>query len=152
MKYTLKILSLILALVLCVGLMTACSSESENQETEATKGSTAPVETLPDNPNKDIIGVINFSGTYCIGLDLFFTTDVIDSREDYIALDLSTLIDAKDHTTINLADKVVYKLVRDGVLLDSGAAAIREGCTIAVIEEEDKSQTIIILSLPEKDK
>jgi len=149
MKHTLKVLSLILALVLCLGVMAGCSNESDNKQTEPSKESTAPTETLPPNPNKDTIGLVNFSGSYCIGLNLYYTTEVIT---DYTALDVSTLTSAKDHTTVELGDNVTYKIVKDGALVDTTAVVVREGCMIAVIKNEDKSQTVIILSLPQDEK
>ena len=172
MKKHMKFTALALALVLCLGMLTACSSgeedsagtdpvESEeptetNEVTESEEPTetddeeeTDPVEETedPDAADEDALQIAEVTaiaddGT--LSMTLYTLTEGAEEPTDYAAIDMS-LYEAGTETAEYLPDETVQIYVAaDGELTEATAADIAVGDMLAFYKTEDGTNAIAI--------
>ena len=155
MKKHARPLALLLALVLCVGLMTACTNNAANDEDYNTANdtslnsnsdsTTSSEETLTDEIEEapaNLIGKVSSTSDASITL----TTYEADTEEiDYATLDLTTLTATGSWEEISVTEETTYWLMESGTETSAAFTDVTVDSTIAVTQDESGMQKIVIL-------
>ena len=134
-----KSLALVLALVLCMGMLAACGEEPTTPTTkpDATKPSTMPT------VEKDVIGIVKEISTTFLVLETYENElDVVN----YEKLNLETLKLTGETDYVYLSSTAVYAHYTDGKLTDLKSADLSVGDIIVVTKTAKGTQQIVIMN------
>ena len=151
MKKHMKFTALALALILCLGLLSACSTGKDDSTavTDDAAESAEPEETDPaEEPAEDDaleiaeVTVIADDGT--LSMTLYTLTEGAEQPTDYAAIDMDLYV-AGTETAEYLPDESVQIYVAsDGALTAATAADIAVGDMLAFYKTEDGGNAIAI--------
>ena len=157
MKKYAKPLALLLAVVMCIGLMTACMGDTDDDEndystddtglsTDLGSGDNIDADDMLDDENNeshsDLIGKVSSVTEESISLTLYES----DGEEiDFAALDLSTLTATGSWEEIAVTTDTSYWFIDAGTEVSALLSDITVGSMIAVTQDETDVQKIIIL-------
>lgn len=157
MKKHARPFALLLALVLCVGLMTACTNNAANGEDDNTANDTSlntnvDADSTTDNSEAsadegeeapaNLIGKVSSTSDTSITL----TTYEADAAEiDYATLDLATLTATGSWEEISVTEETTYWLMESGTETSAAFTDVTVDSIIAATQDENGMQKIIIL-------
>ena len=157
MKKLTSLVSILMAMILCVGLLSACSDSTTDESLSSDNGSDITSDT-DDGANdsssddsqlsNDVIGKVTSIDSSYIVIDAYEADSEIT---DYTMLDGITLTDALTTDTITLETDAVFEYVSSGVLYSTTLDGVAVGDMIAVTTDEDGLQQIVILEYDEDD-
>lgn len=161
MKRYAKPLALLLAVVMCVGIMTACTGNSDNdgddystddtgQNTDINANDDTSQDGTLDNESEeiqtDLIGEVSSITEETINFTLY-ESDA--DNIDYVTLDLATLTATGSWEEITLTEETTYWLVANGTEVSAQHSDVTVGSMIAVTKDENGIQKILILEQAE---
>lgn len=154
MKRKTGLLSILMAMVLCVGLLSACSDDTSTNSGDSQSGNNSSNivsntdDSTDDNGSdeselsSDVIGKITSVDSSYILIDIYEANAEIT---DYTSLDGVALTDALSSDTVTLEIDAVFKYVSSGTLYATTIDGLSVGDMIAVTTDEDGLQQIIVL-------
>lgn len=162
MKKYAKPIALLLAVVMCIGIMTACTSNADNDEDGGTTNNTSlntdtgsdidttnSDDTVTDENEEapaDILGKVSSVSDTSISLTVYES----DTEEiDYAALDLTTLTATGSWEEVTVTEETSYWFMEAGTETSAALSDITVDSMIAVTEDENGVQKIIILEKAE---
>ena len=160
MKKYAKSLALLLTVVMCVGLMAACTGNADNDEDDGSTNDTTlntgsdidntdsdgtVTDEIEDAP-ADILGKVSSVSDTSISLTVYES----DTEEiDYTVLDLTTLIATGSWEEVTVTEETSYWLMESGTETSAALSDITVDSMIAVTEDKSGVQKIIILEKAE---
>lgn len=148
MKKSAKFLALVLVLVMCIGVFTACGSDPTQPSESTPSATTQPTESVAPELQKYYVGIIEQASDSFVKLDVY--------QESVKAIDALTLVldDLKstgDEKYIYLDSDAVYSYIKDGALETLKSVELKQGDIIAVTKTEKDLQSIVILNYTDPD-
>lgn len=156
MKHKYGILATILTMILCMGLLVGCGTDSSTDtdddysysyEDESTEESDESDETLTGE-TEDVIGKITYVSDSYITIETYATEEDV---EDYATLDTSALSSDGLTNYVYLDDTTEVYYVSYETLYSTTQDDLEIGTMIAVTEDSDGIQQVIILEYAEEE-
>lgn len=147
MKKAKRLLALVTALLLCVGIFAGCGTttttldDDDNDTILGDLSENGSNITLTDVA-EDIIGEVTYVSTSYLSVSIYESEGVIT---DYATLDTDTLTETGLTEYVYPEEASAYYTVSDGALVSAAADDLVTGCLIAVTTDAYGSQQIIIL-------
>ncbi len=149
MKKRFGLLSVLLMMILCLGLLSGCSENTteDDGETTSNSSSTDSDTTYSDSgesdaETSDAVGAVTYVGDTYLTIDLYEADTEIT---DYTELDSVTLSDTGDSETVSLDSDAVFQYVSAESLYSTTIDDIAVGDIVAITTDEDGLQEVIIL-------
>lgn len=140
MKKFMKSLALVLALVLCMGMLAACGDNDSTTPTtkpDSTKPSTMPT------VDKDVIGIVKeISGTFVVLETYENELDIVN----YEKLNLETLKLSGDTDYVYISSTAVVGHYTDGKLTDLKISNLSVGDIVVITKSAKGNQQIVIMN------
>ncbi len=144
MKKRTSIIAIMMATLLCGSIFAGCTDSTTEDDTESSSNDTY---TSSDEAGTvqtgDVIGMVTSIGDSYLTLDVYETDTEISN---YAYVEDGTLYDAGYTNTVTLDSDATYEYASDGYLYYTTLDDIAEGDMVAVTEDDDGVQEIIILS------
>lgn len=148
MKKSAKFLALVLVLVMCIGVFTACGSDPTQPSDTKPSTTTQPTESTAPEIQKYYVGSVAQASDSFVKLDVYQESiKVIDA----LTLKLDDLKSTGDEKYIYLDSDAVYSYIKDGKLETLKSVELKQGDIIAVTKTEKGLQNIVILNYTEPD-
>ena len=139
MKKHMKFTALALALILCLGLLSACSTGKDDST-----AATDPAEEPAEDDALEIAEVTAIADDGTLSMTLYTLTEGAEQPTDYAAIDMDLYV-AGTETAEYLPDESVQIYVAsDGALTAATAADIAVGDMLAFYKTEDGGNAIAI--------
>lgn len=143
MKTKKKYLSLLMALLLCVGIFSGCSDTSDTYDEDDPGTSTNTNGELDEIVQaEDVLGEVTYVGTSYLSLTTYESASEIT---DYAAVDVSSLTEVGGMEYVYPDANAEYYKVSSAMLVSASYEDLAAGCMIAVTTGSDGTQKIIIL-------
>lgn len=149
MKKRFGLLSVLLMMILCLGLLSGCSENTTEDDGETTSNSSSTDSDTTygdsgesDAETSDIVGAVTYVGDTYLTIDLYEADTEIT---DYTELDSVTLSDTGDSETVSLDSDAVFQYVSAESLYSTTIDDIAVGDIVAITTDEDGLQEVIIL-------
>lgn len=143
MKTKKKYLSLLMALLLCVGIFSGCSDTSDTYDEDDPGTSTNTNGELDEIVQaEDVLGEVTYVGTSYLSLTTYESASEIT---DYAAVDVSSLTEVGSMEYVYPDTNAEYYKVSSAMLVSASYEDLAAGCMIAVTTGSDGTQQIIIL-------
>ena len=150
MKLNLRTLSLVLAFVLCFGLLAACGGKTEeNTKPASGETTTAPAESEAFVIPPDQMGKIVAADSTLITWNEYASED---KTIDFMGVDTKALKDPSEEITLfYLEEEVTYYLIKEGKLVDATIDDVVPDSIIGITTLEEGVQEVYIISVPVED-
>lgn len=148
MKNAKNIFAMILAVVTCVGAMTACSSPSTGTPNEST-GSTTPATKPSDSTQttETILGLVTGVTSEKLTVNKYTAEGKVT---DFAALDITKLTKTDKTEEIAINKETKYSVAEKGALKNATAEALVPGAMVALTKDNKGAQQIVVLAAPTK--
>lgn len=161
MKKYAKPIALLLAVVMCIGIMTACTSNAGNDEDDYStddtglntnisadddSGTDDAVDDGEEEIPSDLVGKVSSVTEESIYLTLY-ESDI--EATDFAALDLTTLTASGSWEEVTVTEETSYWFMESGTETSAALSDVTVDSMIAVTEDENGVQKIIILEKAE---
>ena len=149
MKKHMKFTALALALILCLGLLSACSTGGDDSAATDAAESETPDETDPaEEPAEDdaleIAEVTAIADDGTLSMTLYTLTEGAEQPTDYAAIDMDLYVAGTDTAEYLPDESVQIYVASDGALTAATAADIAVGDMLAFYKTEDGGNAIAI--------
>ena len=142
MKKTTRILSLILALVFCAGLLSSCSKGMSANGGEASGETRAEVSDWQNEKLEYTFGKVTAVSATELSIDVYTTTGKFS---DCTELDVGSLKAAGTSSALTLDENTDYFYTDNGSLIETAQDTLAEGSFIAAATDSSGKQHIILL-------
>lgn len=142
MKKTTRILSLILALVFCAGLLSSCSKGMSANGGEASGETSAEVSDWQNEKLEYTFGKVTAVSATELSIDVYESTGKFS---DCTELDVGSLKAAGTSSALTLDENTDYFYTDSGNLIEATQDTLSEGSFIAVATDSSGKQHIILL-------
>ena len=147
MRKHMRPIALALALILCLGLLTACTGSSSDEESQAPVEETEePVEETDEETGDGLliaeVTAVNEDGSY--SLLLYDLAEGAQEPADYADIDLTLYEPGTESAEYTPEDTVLIYEVTDGTLSSVGPGVIVEGDMLAFYTDEDGTECIAV--------
>ncbi len=148
MKKTIRILSLILVLVLCAGMLSACTDtgsagNTTNGSTAGSSGSSADSTDKKEETLEYTIGEVTAVDASVLTINICKATD--KKVTDCTTVDVSTLTVTDETSSVTIAEDAEIYYTVSGELIETTQDKITEGRIIAAATDNAGIQQIVIL-------
>ena len=143
MKTKKKYLSLLMALLMCIGIFSGCSGTSDTYYEDDPGTSANTNDELDESIQaEDVLGEVTYVGTSYLSLTTYESASEIT---DYAAVDVSSLTEVGGMEYVYPDANAEYYKVSSAMLVSASYEDLAAGCMIAVTTGSDGTQQIIIL-------
>lgn len=143
MKTKKKYLSLLMALLMCIGIFSGCSGTSDTYDEDDPGTSANTNDELDESVQaEDVLGEVTYVGTSYLSLTTYESASEIT---DYAAVDVSSLTEVGGMEYVYPDANAEYYKVSSAMLVSASYEDLAAGCMIAVTTGSDGTQQIIIL-------
>lgn len=143
MKTKKKYLSLLMALLMCIGIFSGCSGTSDTYDEDDPGTSANTNDELDESVQaEDVLGEVTYVGTSYLSLTTYESASEIT---DYAAVDVSSLTEVGSMEYVYPDTNAEYYKVSSAMLVSASYEDLAAGCMIAVTTGSDGTQQIIIL-------
>lgn len=143
MKTKKKYLSLLMALLMCIGIFSGCSGTSDTYDEDDPGTSANTNDELDESVQaEDVLGEVTYVGTSYLSLTTYESASEIT---DYAAVDVSSLTEVGGMEYVYPDANAEYYKVSSAMLVSASYEELAAGCMIAVTTGSDGTQQIIIL-------
>jgi len=143
MKTKKKYLSLLMALLMCIGIFSGCSGASDTYDEDDPGTSANTNDELDESVQaEDVLGEVTYVGTSYLSLTTYESASEIT---DYASVDVSALTEVGGMEYVYPDANAEYYKVSSAMLVSASYEDLAAGCMIAVTTGSDGTQQIIIL-------
>lgn len=147
MKRKFALLALMLAALLCIGMLAGCSSD-ENTDDTSSESTEEVSSTESAEEEEDVIGIVTFAESTNFTLATYTSESEID---DYASVDVDELTEEGNIEYIYVGSDTEYYVVSSGSLEAAEAEELNADDIVAVTTSDDGVQQVIILKNLEKE-